>query len=624
MFLYFDDITQAQEYDDDGLRPAEPYDDVPDYGPDYGDYGGMGGMGGMGDYGGGDYGDYGGQGEEEELEMPEGPYEVEPLGKENFTSILKDLDGALVEFYAPWCGHCKKLEPHYEYAARAVKESEKLEGKNVKLFKVDATLEEALAKELGMEGFPTMKWFEKGDLKKDYQSGRDQYAIANYVERQMGEPSVDLTTMKVFTGEEAPKKVKEAKEDGDEGEEEDEDEDEDEEKRATLIAVFDELGSSPAFADFYAMAKDIDLDGLDVAHTDNRANVAKLGLTNFKRPSNPAMVLMFENEKGEKSFAEYDGKWEAKEITKFAAVAQLPWVIPFEQEYINKVFESGVTAQVLVFHDGENEETAKELHALLEEVSKEDNKSGKILFVTVDIKGSDAEGVLEYFDVVVGEDEFQPQAVIFSQPSEPEPVNKDEKEKPRIEEGQKKYKLENAPTITKPIMQQFIKAFEAGLLQEHLKSEPIPEENYGPLYKVVGENFDEMVNDSETDVFLEVYAPWCGHCKELAPTIKKLAKRFKDVPTVKICDMDGTANEHPLVKDAKGFPAIYFFPAGEKGVRVPWDEEEKRTVGGFTRFIQANAKLPFDLPKIKSKEEKAAEREAKKKAKEFEEAHEEL
>merc|ERR1719399_1155829 len=87
------------------------------------------------------------------------------------------------------------------------------------------------------------------------------------------------------------------------------------------------------------MAKDIDLEDLDIAHTDNRANVAKLGLTNFKKPTNPAMVLMFENEKGEKSFAEYDGKWEAKEVTKFAAVAQLPWVIPFEQENINKVFE---------------------------------------------------------------------------------------------------------------------------------------------------------------------------------------------------------------------------------------------------------------------------------------------
>ena len=623
-------MFRSQAQDDDDLRPAGPYDHVPDYGPDYGEYDGMGGMGGMGDYGdyggmGGDYGDYGG--EEEELEMPEGPYEVEPLGKKNFTSILKNLDGALVEFYAPWCGHCQKLEPHYEYAARHLKDSEKLEGKNVKLFKVDATVEEALAKEMGVEGFPTMKWFEKGELKKTYQSGRDQYAISGYVERQMGEPSMDLTTMKVFTGEEAPKKENKVKEDGDEGEggEDDEDEeDEDDEKRATLIAVFDELGSSPDFTNFYAMAKDIDLEDLDIAHTDNRANVAKLGLTNFKKPTNPAMVLMFENEKGEKSFAEYDGKWEAKEVTKFAAVAQLPWVIPFEQENINKVFESGVSVQLLVFYDGENEEAAKELTALLEEVSKEDNKSGKILFVIVDIKGSDAEGVLEYFDVTVGEDEFQPQAVIFSQPDTPEPVNKDEKEEAIIEEGQKKFKLENAPTITKPILQQFIKAFEAGLLQEHLKSEPIPDENYGPLYKVVGENFDEMVADSDTDVFLEVYAPWCGHCKELAPTIKKLAKRFKDVPTVKICDMDGTANEHPLVKDAKGFPAIYFFPAGGKGVRIPWDEEEKRTVGGFTRFIQANAKHPFELPKIKSKEEKAAEREAKRKAKEYEEAHEEL
>ena len=48
-----------------------------------------------------------------------------------------------------------------------MKEREKLEGKNVKLFKVDATLEEALEKELGVEGFPNMKWFEKGELKKD-------------------------------------------------------------------------------------------------------------------------------------------------------------------------------------------------------------------------------------------------------------------------------------------------------------------------------------------------------------------------------------------------------------------------------------------------------------------------
>ena len=129
------------------------------------------------------------------------------------------------------------------------------------------------------------------------------------------------------------------------------------------------------------------------------------------------------------------------------------------------------------------------------------------------------------------------------------------------------------------------------MLQEHLKSEPIPDENYGPLYKVVGENFDEMVADSDTDVFLEVYAPWCGHCKELAPTIKKLAKRFKDVPTVKICDIAGTANDPNLVTDAKVFPSIYFFPAGGKFVRIQCDEEEKPNVGCFKRFILSIIKL---------------------------------
>ncbi len=60
----------------------------------------------------------------------------------------------------------------------------------------------------------------------------------------------------------------------------------------------------------------------------------------------------------------------------------------------------------------------------------------------------------------------------------------------------------------------------------------------------------------------KVYAPWCGHCKSLAPIYKKLAKRFSAVDNVVIAKMDGTENEHPDV-EAKGYPTILFFPAGE-------------------------------------------------------------
>ena len=39
----------------------------------------------------------------------------------------------------------------------------------------------------------------------------------------------------------------------------------------------------------------------------------------------------------------------------------------------------------------------------------------------------------------------------------------------------------------------------------------------GKLQVVVGDTFDSIVMDESKLVFLEVYAPWCGHCKKLTP-----------------------------------------------------------------------------------------------------------
>jgi protein disulfide-isomerase A6 len=61
------------------------------------------------------------------------------LDASNFDDlVLKSKDIWFVEFYAPWCGHCKKLEPEWNEAAT------KLKGQ-VKLGKVDATVESGLA-----------------------------------------------------------------------------------------------------------------------------------------------------------------------------------------------------------------------------------------------------------------------------------------------------------------------------------------------------------------------------------------------------------------------------------------------------------------------------------------------
>ena len=42
---------------------------------------------------------------------------------------------------------------------------------------------------------------------------------------------------------------------------------------------------------------------------------------------------------------------------------------------------------------------------------------------------------------------------------------------------------------------------------------------------VVGETFDEIVNDPKKDVLIEFYAPWCGHCKSLEPVYKELGEK---------------------------------------------------------------------------------------------------
>ena len=79
---------------------------------------------------------------------------------------------------------------------------------------------------------------------------------------------------------------------------------------------------------------------------------------------------------------------------------------------------------------------------------------------------------------------------------------------------------------------------------------------------VVSKSFSDIVLDESKDVFLEIYAPWCGHCKQLTPIWEQLGTHF-DKSNVVIAKMDGTLNEVDGVS-IKGFPTIQFYPAGKK------------------------------------------------------------
>jgi len=101
--------------------------------------------------------------------------------------LIEDNEFLLVEFYAPWCGHCKQLEPEYEAAAEKLKS----EGSKVKLVKVDATVEERLAKEHDIKGFPTIIFFKNGE-KMEYDGPRQAEGITSWVKKRSGPPSETL------------------------------------------------------------------------------------------------------------------------------------------------------------------------------------------------------------------------------------------------------------------------------------------------------------------------------------------------------------------------------------------------------------------------------------------------
>jgi protein disulfide-isomerase A6 len=108
--------------------------------------------------------------------------------------VLKSKTPGLVEFFAPWCGHCKNLAPIYEELGKAFAHSDK-----VHVSKVDADEHKALGKRFNVQGFPTLLWFNgKSDKPETYEGARQFDDLAAFITKKTGiRPKVQKETTHV-------------------------------------------------------------------------------------------------------------------------------------------------------------------------------------------------------------------------------------------------------------------------------------------------------------------------------------------------------------------------------------------------------------------------------------------
>jgi protein disulfide-isomerase A1 len=470
------------------------------------------------------------------------------LTEGNFAEAVSGHDTLLVEFYAPWCGHCKKLAPEYSIAAKNLKELDP----PIRLAKVDATAESKLAEQFAVRGFPTLKFF-KGDVEavKDYDGGRTAPEIEKWVVKKSG-PAVKI----VETAEE----LEELKEAND----------------VVVFAVIDaEEGEARAMLEKLADADDLAVyvasTSADV--TEDAAAVNKVVL--YKKFDEGKVV--------------YDGEFEKEALGEFVKENSLPLVIMFSQEKAPLIFGGEMTEHVLAFVD-----TSKDYVSGIEAALKtpaQANK-GKLLHV---IMPSTEKRIVDYFGLT---DEDMPAVMLVNMGGS-------------MKKFGFNYKADDLVAKIEDGLAEDLVAFEQsyfeGKLTPQLKSAEPEDDSDEAVKVIVGKQFQERVIDNEKDVLLEFYAPWCGHCKALAPKYEELAEKFADVDSIMIAKMDATANEidHAGV-DVRGFPTIIFFPAKDK--QNPIVYEGSRDVDGFTDFLKTNAqKFELEGSEHGAEEEEASE-----------------
>ncbi|XP_073994862.1 disulfide-isomerase A3 [Rhodnius prolixus] len=452
--------------------------------------------------------------------------DVIELNDAEFQSRLTQYETTLVMFYAPWCGHCKKLKPEFEKAASLLRSHDP----PVTLAKVDCTEGgKETCNKFSVSGYPTLKIFKDGEFTKEYNGPREASGIAKHMKNQVGPSAKTLETIdqfKQFLSEPDLSIVGFFKEQS--------------ALKDTFIKVADKLREKLRFA---------------VAFSEELLKEHKL--------KEDAIILFRPHHlhnKFEPSQLMYDGPPKMDSFEQWLKDNQHGLVDHRMRDTVDE-FKNPL---IVAYYKVDYERNAKGTNYWRNRILKVAQNFAQDFTFAISSKDDFQHELNEFgYDYVPSE-----KPIVFAR-------SKDNKKFVMGEE----FSVEN--------FESFIKKLKAGEIEPYLKSEAVPESNDKPVKIAVAKNFDDIViNNKEKDVFIEFYAPWCGHCKKLSPIWDELGEKMAE-EDVEIVKMDATNNDVPAPYDVRGFPTLYWVPSNDK--ENPQAYSGGRDLNDFIKYISKHA-----------------------------------
>lgn len=401
---------------------------------------------------------------------------------------------------------------------------------------LDATVHKASAEKNKVQGFPTIKLFLNG-IPMDYDADRKAEAVIAFIDKKTSPPSTELKTAAELKAKKEEKGLRSIYIGAD----------------TTEMGIYTEVARAINDFSFFhvseAVAKEV-----------------------FPEVAAGQVLILKDFDEGKAIFKE---KLTKETLQAFIEDNMIPTVTEITQKVVEIVFKPNGRKAFILFYNPE----AKDAKTVEEEYKKlAATLKKEYVFIQTGIKDGWGKRLADFF---AAEESSLPSIEMVE-----------------MKEDINRYKHTGEMTFAS--LTKFVEDLKKGSVPRFLKSEPIPTENPGPVFKLVGKAFKKEVLENDDDILVKFYAPWCGHCKKLEPIYKSLAESLLVNKKIKFYEIDATKNDiegHSI----QGFPTLKFFPGKDKANVINYSGD--RSEEDIAKFLKEKSSYPLNLPEFKSKDE---------------------